>query len=75
MKLNIDPITTLAYAALSVAYLSHPDPNLWVYGFLLLCALAIDVRSYRRGLDKGGEIMQEVMKQTLKDGNWTITRK
>ncbi|MFM7008069.1 MAG: hypothetical protein ACKO0Z_01845 [Betaproteobacteria bacterium] len=76
MKFKIDLLTLSAYIALTWAYFNYlPEPNGWVFAFIALCAIAIDVRSYGQGLHDGGDIMQKVMKQTLDDGSWEIVRR
>ena len=76
MKFRIDLIVVAAYACLAWGYFNLlPDPNGWVFAFVVLCTVAIDVRSYNQGLHVGGDIMQNVMKRTLEDGNWEIVRK
>ncbi len=75
MQLRIDLIVVAAYCGLTWAYASLPEPNWWVYGFIVLCTFAIDMRSYKAGLARGGDIMQDVMRQTLDDKGWEIVRK
>jgi hypothetical protein len=74
MKFQIDLIVVAAYCGLTWAYAQLPDPNWWVFAFILLMTFAIDVRSYYSGLNRGGEIMQKIMRDTLDDKGWEIVR-
>lgn len=74
MKFQIDLVVMSAYCGLIWAYASLPDPNWWVFGFILLMTFAIDVRSHKTGMDRGGEIMQKIMRDTLDDKGWEIVR-
>lgn len=75
MKFQIDLLIVAAYCGMTWIYAALPDPNWWVFAYILLMAFCIDVRSYHMGLRRGGDIMQEVMHQTLNDKGWAIVRK
>lgn len=76
MKFQIDLFVVAAYCGLTWAYAAFlPEPNWWLFAYIVLMVFAIDVRSYKAGLERGGDIMQGVMKRTLEDGNWEIVRK
>jgi hypothetical protein len=75
MKLKIDLFVTAAYCGLTWAYASLPEPNWWVFSYVVLCTFTIDMRSYYTGMARGGEIMQKVMRDTLDDKGWEIVRR
>ncbi len=76
MKFQIDLIVVAAYCGLTWAYAAFlPEPNWWLLAYIVLMVVAIDIRSYRAGLAHGGDIMQDVMRQTLDDKGWEIVRK
>ena len=74
--IRIDLVVSACYACITWAYFSYlPEPNLWVFGFIMLCAFAISLRSHKTGMDLGGGIMQKIMKDTLDDKGWEVVRK
>ena len=75
MKFQVDLFVVAAYCGLTWAYASLPEPNWWVFAYILLMTFCIDMRSYKAGLERGGDLMQDVMRQTLDDKGWEIVRK
>jgi hypothetical protein len=74
--IKIDLLVTAAYFGMTWGYFTMlPEPNLWLFGFIMLMAFAIDVRSYKTGIEKGAELTQAIMKETLDSKNWEIVRK
>jgi hypothetical protein len=41
----------------------------------MLMVFCIDVRSHKAGMDRGADIMQRVMRETLYDKGWEIVRR
>jgi hypothetical protein len=75
MKFQIDLIVVAAYVGLTWAYAQLPDPNWWVFAYILLMTFAIDVRSHKTGMDKGADLMAKIMRDTLDEKGWEIVRK
>ncbi len=74
MKFSVNLLTLAAYVGLSWAYAQLPEPNLWVYGIIMLFVVAIDIRSYKDGMDHGAALMQRVMRETLEEKGCEIVR-
>ncbi len=74
MKFQLDPFVMAAYCGLIWAYASLPDPNWWVFAYILLMTFCIDVRSHKTGMDRGADLMHHVMRQTLEEKGWEIVR-
>jgi hypothetical protein len=76
MKFQIDLFVVAAYVGLTWVYFTilH-DPNLWVFAYIVIMTLCIDVQAHRAGMNRGADLMQSVMRQTLEEKGWDIVRK
>jgi hypothetical protein len=74
MKFQIDLIVVAAYVGLTWAYAQLPEPNWWVFAYIMLMTFCIDVRSHKTGMDRGAELMAKIMRDTLDEKGWEIVR-
>ena len=76
MKFQLDLFVVAAYAGLTWAYFTFlPEPNLWVFAYIMLMTFCIDMRSHVKGMDRGADLMQSVMRQTLEEKGWEVVRR
>lgn len=75
MKFKIDLFVVSAYAGICGMYASLPDPNWWVFAYIVLMVFCIDMRSHKTGMDRGADIMQHILRETLADKDWEIVRR
>ena len=76
MKFQIDLFVVSAYVGLTWVYFTFlPEPNLWVFAYIVAMTFCIDMRSHLTGMDKGAGLMQDAMRQTLEENGWEVVRK
>ena len=75
MKFKIDLLVVAAYICICWVYASLPDPNWWVFAYIVLMVFCIDMRSHKAGMDRGADLMQRIMRETLADKGWEIVRR
>lgn len=76
MKFQLDLFVVAAYAGLTWVYFTLlPEPNLWVFAYIVFVTLCIDVHAHQAGMDRGADLMQSVMRQTLEEKGWEVVRR
>jgi len=76
MKFQLDLFVVSAYVGLTWVYFTFlPEPNLWVFAYIVMMTFCIDMLAYRAGMDKGAGLMQDAMRQTLEENGWEVVRR